>query len=225
MVKEVIKCAKECASKWNLTFDTRTITVSAMSGIAAMSIWGETMHSIATFNRAIASDDVSWANARFLIIDEVSLMNTKDVDKLDENLRALTRNYSTLFGGLNILICGDFWQFEPVTGNPLCSHLRAHKKWVTSTNSYVLLAGLHRFKDDDDPEWGGTLSRIKNDEHTQHDIGAIDKCVIGPERVQFLKMQLAVFMEMQTERQLMLEPLAMCLRHTEKHLRLCPRTC
>ena len=45
------------------------------------------------------------------------------------------------------------------------------------------------------------------------------------QRGQFLKMQLAVFMEMQTERQLMLEPLAMHLRHAGKHLRLCPRTC
>ena len=76
--------------------------------------------------------------------------------------------------------CGDFWQLEPVTGNPLYSHLRADKKWVTSINSHVVLAGLHRFKDD--PEWGEILKRIRNDEHTQHDIDAIDKCVIGPER-------------------------------------------
>jgi len=155
VVKEVIKCAKECTSKLNLTFDTRTITVSAMSGAAAMSIGGETMHSAVTFNRTIASDDVSWANAQLLIVNEVLLMNTKDIDKLDENLRALTKNHSTLFGGSHILICGNFRQLEPVTGNPLCSHLHADKKWVTSTNSYVLLVGLHWFKDD--PEWGETL--------------------------------------------------------------------
>jgi len=180
VVKEVIKHAKECTSKLNLTFDTRTIIVSAMSGVAAVSIGGETTHSVAAFNRAIASDDVSWANARLLIIHEVSLMNTKDIDKLDENLRTLTRNYSTLFGGLHILFCGNFRQLEPVTGNPLYSHLHADKKWVTSINSYVELAGLHRFKDD--PEWGEILKRIRNDEYTQHDIDAINKCVIGPER-------------------------------------------
>jgi len=180
VVKEVIKHAKECTSKLNLTFDTRTIIVSAMSGVAAVLIGGETAHSVAAFNRAIASDDVSWACARLLIINEVSLMNTKDVDKLDENLRTLTRNYSTLFGGLHILFCGDFRQLEPVTGNPLYSHLHADKKWVTSINSHVVLAGLHWFKDD--PEWGELLKRIRNDEYTLHGIDAIDKCVIGPER-------------------------------------------
>jgi len=67
---KVFKWAKQWAYKLNLTFDTRTVTVSAMSDVAVTSIGGETAHSVAAFNRTIASDDVSCANARLTIVDK-----------------------------------------------------------------------------------------------------------------------------------------------------------
>jgi hypothetical protein len=64
--------------------------------------------SAAAFNRKIAEDDVSWANARFLIIAEVSLMNVKESKILDCHLRCLMQKHNALYGGIHIPFCGDF---------------------------------------------------------------------------------------------------------------------
>ena len=108
VVQELLKYAQEFTTKLGLKFDMRTIVVSAMSGVAAISIGGETTRSVAAFFRSIDDNDTSWANARLLIIDEVSFMSTAEVDLLDEKLRSLMRKYDTLFGGIHVLFCGDF---------------------------------------------------------------------------------------------------------------------
>ena len=166
VVKEVIKYAEEYTSNLGLKFDMRTIIVSAMSGVAAISIGGETLHSVAALNKKESSkeDIESWANARLLIIDEVSFMNTKDVEKLDERLQQLRQKYTVLFGGIHILFCGDFRQLEPIAGNPLYSSFHSEKKWISAINCYIELQGLHRFADD--PEWGRILSRIRKGTYT-----------------------------------------------------------
>ncbi|CAB9504395.1 helicase PIF1 [Seminavis robusta] len=108
VVQELLKYAQEFTTRLGLRFDMRTIVVSAMSGVAAVSIGGETTHSVAAFYRNIDEQDTSWANARLLIIDEVSFMSTNEVDLLDEKLRCLMRKYNSLYGGIHILFCGDF---------------------------------------------------------------------------------------------------------------------
>jgi PIF1-like helicase len=102
------------------------------------------LHSAASFFSQIKDEDDTWANARLLIIDAVFFMNTKQVELLDEKLRALLHNWNSPFGGIHILYCGDFCQLEPVRGNPLTSPLTSHTKWVNSINCYVELTGLHR---------------------------------------------------------------------------------
>ncbi len=177
VVQELLLYAKEYTSLLNLKFDMRTIIVSALSGVAAVSIGGETTHSVAYINGKVPDDDISWANARLLIIDEVSFMSTREVEILDERLRTLLRRHNSLYGGLNILFCGDFRQLEPVSGKSLYSPKHCDKKWINSINSYIELFGLWRFKDD--PDWGHILSRIRNDLLTMHDIDEINKCVIS----------------------------------------------
>ncbi|CAB9531253.1 helicase PIF1 [Seminavis robusta] len=151
-----------------------------MSGVAAVSIGGETTHSVTALNKQKASEDdiESWTNARLLIIDEVSFMNTNEVEKLDERLRQLRQRYTSLFGGIHILFCGDFRQLEPCTGSPLYSPYYSDKKWITSINCYIELFGRHRFEDD--PEWGAILERIRNGNYTHHDIDAINECLLQP---------------------------------------------
>ena len=154
----------------------RTIVVSALSRVAAVSTGGETLHSVASTNGTMPDGDMSWANARLLIVDEVSFMNMHEVDKLDQKLRVLMRNHSSLFGGINILFAGDFRQLEPCTGKPLCTSSLADKKWVHSINSYVELTGMWRFKDD--PAYGQILRRIRTNQHTRFDIDSINQCTL-----------------------------------------------
>jgi PIF1-like helicase len=182
VVKELLKYAKEYTSLLNLKFDMPTIVVSARSGVAAVSIGGETTHSIVYMNSKIPDDDTTWANARLLIIDEVSFMSVQEVELLDEKLRTLMRRHNSLYGSINVLFCGDFCQLEPVTGKPLYSTKHSNKKWINSINCYVELLGLWRFQND--PRWGQILSRIRNDMYISHDINAINKCTVTEKKTQ-----------------------------------------
>ncbi|CAB9528287.1 DNA helicase [Seminavis robusta] len=124
VVQELLKYAQEFTARLGLQFDMRTIVVSAMSGVAAVSIGGETTHSVAAFFRNIDEKDTTWANARLLIIDEVSFMSTAEVDLLDEKLRCLMRKYNALFGEIHILFCGDFRFREDPEWGCILSRLR-----------------------------------------------------------------------------------------------------
>lgn len=176
VVGELLQYGRSFTEALGLQFDTRTIIVTALSGVAAVSIRGETLHSAAALNREVKLDDHSWANARLLIIDEVSFMSTSEVDLLDEKLRSLMGKPGSAFGGMHLLYCGDFRQLEPISGHPLYTQRHSEKKWANSINCYVELLGLHRFKDD--PAWGRLLRRLRTNTYTQHDIDEINRHMV-----------------------------------------------
>ena len=64
-----------------------------------------------------------------LIIDEISFMNEETLAKLDKNLRLLKEN-DTLFGGIMIVLVGNFFQLLPVMGNPLFKCNILHSLWA-----------------------------------------------------------------------------------------------
>ena len=181
VVKTLLQYAQLYTTNLGVTFDMRTIVVTAMSGVAATSIGGETLHSAAALNRNIDEEqDNSWINARLLIIDECSFMDVAQEANLDAKLRTLMHRHTAIYGGLHVLFCGDFRQLEPIAGTPLYSSNPTDKNWVNSINCYLELQGLHRFQSD--PEWGMILRRIRNatpPTPTQQDLDAINACVIG----------------------------------------------
>ena len=54
-------------------------------------------------------------NLRLLIIDEISMVTNKKND-LDRFCRALTNRFALPFGGLIVVVAGDFCQLPPVGG-------------------------------------------------------------------------------------------------------------
>ena len=57
---------------------------------------------------------------RYLILDEKSMIDVKTLSMIDNRLRAVCPLRSEEpFGGINILLCGDFFQLPPVGGQPL----------------------------------------------------------------------------------------------------------
>ena len=177
VIEEVVKYGKQLTDNLNMTFDMRTIVVTALSGVAATSIGGETLHAAVGLNKRGKLCEGEWLNTRLLIIDEVSFMNTNNADKLDQNLRQLTGNHTRLYGGLHVVFCGDFCQLEPCSGVPLYSQDLHHKQWQNSINAYIELMGMHRFKDD--LQWGHILRRMRAGKITTADINEINKRVIS----------------------------------------------
>jgi hypothetical protein len=105
---------------------------AAPTGIAAFNIVGKTLHSLLRLPVKARKSDLSvatlqslqasFASCRFLIIDEKSMIDLTTLSLIDDRLRAiLPASSDKPFGGLNILLCGDFFQLPPVLGMPLFS--------------------------------------------------------------------------------------------------------
>ena len=103
---------------------------AAPTGIAAFNIMGKTLHSLLRLPVKGKKSDLSVAtlqslqglfrDCRFLIIDEKSMIDIKTLSLIDDRLRAILPATSDRpFGGINVLLCGDFFQLPPVGGQPL----------------------------------------------------------------------------------------------------------
>jgi hypothetical protein len=125
------------------------IVVTALSGVAATLINGETLHSTAKLNcKTINVDHIAeWKPARLLIIDEILFATSADLSNLNTKLQLLKEMAGAQYGNLHIVFTGDFSQLEPVGGKPLYyeSNFAMWHGWV---NCFIELEGQHRFKND-----------------------------------------------------------------------------
>lgn len=104
--------------------------VTATTGSASFLIGGRTIHSylglglakdpainIYEYNRRNRPHTVKkLRNLDVLIIDEISMLDNELFDKISEYL-ALVRYNKKPFGGIQLVLTGDFCQLEPVTGD------------------------------------------------------------------------------------------------------------
>jgi hypothetical protein len=187
----VCYCKEYCMLLQNQLTHDRPIVVTALTGVAATIIQGETTHSAVYLNQknTITIEQVElWLSTRLLIIDEISFASKDEIRMLHKKLRRLKQQLDMKFGGLNVVFVGDMRQLEPVGRykKPIYAEdVPEFKDWV---NCYIELGGIHRFKDD--PEWGALLLRFRNGEVTKHDIELINervcntKCTL-PENIRY----------------------------------------
>ena len=104
-----------CVS-WSRPNALRTI---AMTGVAAVNISGETFarmtYSFEKIGKVVDSCQKKYAAVRILVLDEVSMVKGVDLKVLDKFCRALTGR-NLLFGGLIVVLGGDFCQLPPIGG-------------------------------------------------------------------------------------------------------------
>jgi ATP-dependent DNA helicase PIF1 len=106
----------------------KNYTVAAPTGLAAINIGGRTLHSIfrlPIIENGIIPKDMSFPDKRdlgqlynisSLIIDEVSMVRADTLDYIDRLLRNF-RNNDLPFGGIQIILVGDFCQLAPVVNS------------------------------------------------------------------------------------------------------------
>jgi hypothetical protein len=94
----------------------------APTGLAAMNIGGQTVHSFFGFPpRPLigANEKPNWFFTRTarainrLILDEVSMLRADVLDAMDQHLK-VARKSARPFGGVQMLLVGDFYQLPPV---------------------------------------------------------------------------------------------------------------
>lgn len=99
---------------------------TASTGVAACHIGGITLHQFAgiglgtgtldrCFQLASRSSVASvWRKTKHLIIDEISMVDAEFFDKIEAVARHIRRSERP-FGGIQLILCGDFFQLPPVS--------------------------------------------------------------------------------------------------------------
>jgi ATP-dependent DNA helicase PIF1 len=138
------------------------VAVTASTGLAACNIGGVTLHSFGGIGlgkdsapelvKKISRNAKAknrWIRTKVLIIDEISMVDGDLFDKLEAIARLVRKNGRT-FGGIQLVITGDFFQLPPVPDN---STGRAAKfafdagTWSTAINHTIGLTEVFRQKD------------------------------------------------------------------------------
>ena len=177
VINLVVAYAKSYCEFIGHKFTKRTIVITAMSGVAATLLRGETCHLVCRLNCSSPpkQDKDEWYDTRLVIIDEISFAGRNNFERLYRNLCFFKDDKWTPYGGLNMIFAGDYSQLEPVGVMPVykMDHLAEYHGKLTSL---IELNGKWRFVDD--PAWGDCLSRFREGVPTLEDIRNInDECV------------------------------------------------
>jgi ATP-dependent exoDNAse (exonuclease V) alpha subunit len=141
---------KTCARIQELAIEARRqnpVFQAAPTGIAAYNIVGKTLHSLLRLLVKGKKSDLSPATLQslqalfqdccFLIIDEKSMIDIKMLSLIDDCLQAILPTcLDEPFAGVNVLLCGDFYQLPPVGGQPLYSLKHAHVNAIKGRQLY-----------------------------------------------------------------------------------------
>jgi ATP-dependent DNA helicase PIF1 len=133
-----------------------------------------------TYNRRVVA---AWKKIKVLIIDEVSMMSLKIFDTIERVARS-TRGSKTIFGGIQVVFTGDFYQLPPV-GSPdepsTSQFCFESPKWseVFRIENHIKLVTVFR---QTDPTYIRILNQIREGElNTEDRQILIDKVGIKPE--------------------------------------------
>ena len=137
------------------------ICCTALTGCAALLLGSDasTLHSWAGVG--LGKDDVAelvfkiqrngrakkhWKQTDLLIIDEISMLTLDLLDKLDDIGKRMRRSDKP-FGGLQLLLVGDFCQLPPVMKDCELQFAFESSRWSTIVQKTVELKEIHRQKD------------------------------------------------------------------------------
>lgn len=121
---------------------TKYIGITSTTGISALLIGGRTIHSFAGIGLALGDKNFllgkvmcrkksvdKWKRVQVLIIDEISMMSPDLFDKL-EYIARMVRQDNQPFGGIQLILSGDFCQLPCVDSNKFCFESETWDKCV-----------------------------------------------------------------------------------------------
>lgn len=140
-------------------FGRESVAVTASTGLAAATVGGTTLHRWCGIGLGSASVDYLvnyikkqrqilsvWRFTKVLIIDEISMLDGRFLDKIEVIARRVRQNDQP-FGGIQLVLTGDFFQLPPVSRDTVlfCFESEMWKKCIQKT---ILLTKVFRQKDD-----------------------------------------------------------------------------
>lgn len=104
---------------------TKNMAILAPTGVAAVNVRGQTIHSFFRFRPDTTPESVAkirlrkgqrqiYKNLEVLVIDEISMVRADLLDCIDQFLRLYGPNRKQAFGGVQMVFFGDLYQLPPV---------------------------------------------------------------------------------------------------------------
>lgn len=137
------------------------VGITASTGIAATHMGGTTIHSWTGMGikDSVNKGDLEELKSRkylrdrfdrtqVLVIDEVSMLHHFRLDLIDEICRHM-KNTDKPFGGMQVILCGDFFQLPPIArfGEPAALFAYESEIWKTANFKICYLEEQHRQTD------------------------------------------------------------------------------
>ena len=177
--------------------------ITASTGIAATHIGGVTIHSWSgigikenldkrTLDKIISNGYIAKriGRAKILIIDEVSMLSPETFSMVEVVCRKVKRSEKP-FGGMQIVLVGDFFQLPPVTrageedrsqgtliGKPSARFAYDSPAWTRANPAVCYITEQHR---QDDRDFLSVLSSIRSNNFNENNLRTLAARKIEPE--------------------------------------------
>ncbi|KAH0602822.1 uncharacterized protein H6S33_008472 [Morchella sextelata] len=167
LMREVINHLKR---KYN-DKESEKVAVTASTGLAACNIGGVTLHSFAGIGlgkepvadlvkkiKRNVKAKMRWLRTKVLVIDEISMVDGELFDKLEAIARTI-RNNGRAFGGIQLVVTGDFFQLPPVPDyGKVAKFAFDANTWTTAIEHTIGLTQVFRQRD---PEFAAILNEMR----------------------------------------------------------------
>ena len=164
------------------------VAVTAPTGIAAINVGGITIHSFAGIGHGRGTQQEilqkvkknskarkNWLQTKCLVVDEISMLSSDAFDLLDfigQNMRPLCGRGP--FGGLQLILCGDFFQLPPVHDHNFAFQSEAWRAAGLAKGSVVL---RHQHRQGNDPTFAMMLNELRVGVLTDKTMGTLHACM------------------------------------------------
>jgi ATP-dependent DNA helicase PIF1 len=139
----------------------KSVAITATTGLAATHLNGTTIHAwsgIGVYDEFTKQMASKMANSRkelikkadILVIDEISMLHDFRLDMVDAVLQVV-RSSQEPFGGMQVILCGDFFQLPPVnrSGGRQGSFVTSSQVWRQNVFTICYLQTQFRQRDDE----------------------------------------------------------------------------
>jgi ATP-dependent exoDNAse (exonuclease V) alpha subunit len=160
------------------------VAITASTGIAATHMNGKTIHSWAHIGikEQMTPSDLahlfarkeyrqSIAEAKVLIIDEVSMLHHYRLDMVDAVLRRM-HGVDKPFGGIQVVLCGDLFQLPPVSRGARAQYITESQAWEAMDVHVCYLSEQYRHDDD---RLSQLLNEMRSGEVSQQSIEQLNE--------------------------------------------------
>lgn len=176
-----------------------TLAKGAYTGIAASLIEGRTLHTLARIgingstslsDKAKQNLETTWRDVRYLIVDEVSMVDRALLATLSRRLSLAKTGSSDSdlpFGGINVILCGDLHQFPPVARKKRAPLYVTADRALDSEDEcigrsiweeFTIVVQLSQQVRATDPVWQDFLRHLRYGEVQAHHIEMVEKLVL-----------------------------------------------